>query len=242
MPLLLQRKQALFDMLTHFPTAPRNRPLKIFVMNNSYFFDYVPSRYEVVSKEQDAIRNFILKFKDGDYRSCRYAAWLVCEELLRQYNGAVPKDLVLACVPTSSLKKYYRRFQRFSSMVARRLQIEDAFEHVSIVGFRDAKHTRRDHMVSDLFSWRVDVDDDFFRYKEVVIFDDLFTTGSSASDFRELLEQFGCDVTGGLFLGRTTKGLPFNLKPVGFDSYMIEPVPGVSMNELMENVDILSNY
>lgn len=211
-------------------------------MNNCYFFDYVPSRYEVVSQEQEAIRNFILKFKDGDYRSCRYAAWLVCEELLRMYDGAVPKDLVLACVPTSSLKKYYRRFQRFSSMVARRLQIEDAFEHVSIVGFRDAKHTRRDHMVSDLFSWRVDVDDDFFRFKEVVIFDDLFTTGASASDFCELLEQFGCEVTGGLFLGRTTKGLPFNLKPVGFDKYLIEPVPGISMSELMERVDILSHY
>lgn len=211
-------------------------------MNKYYFFDYVPPRYEVVSQEQVAIRNFILKFKDGDYRACRYAAWLVCEELLRMYDGAVPEGLVLACVPTSSLNRYYRRFQRFSRMVAQRLQIEDAFGHVSIVGFRDAKHNRRDHMVSDLFSWRVDVDDDFFRFKEVVIFDDLFTTGTSSSDFRELLEQFGCEVTGGLFLGRTTKGLPFNLKPVGFDRFMIEPVPGVSMNELMENVDILSNY
>ena len=46
-------------------------------------------------------------------------------------------------------------------------------------------------------------DPDFFAGKNVILFDDLITTGTTAEEFAEELAAVDANVIGGLFLART---------------------------------------
>ena len=49
----------------------------------------------------------------------------------------------------------------------------------------------------------IEFDEDFFKGKDIYVFDDVVTTGASYALFANQLETFGGNVLGGLFLGRT---------------------------------------
>ena len=49
----------------------------------------------------------------------------------------------------------------------------------------------------------MDFDVPFFKGKEVIVFDDIITTGGSYALFAEAVEKHGAHVVGGLFLGKT---------------------------------------
>lgn len=50
----------------------------------------------------------------------------------------------------------------------------------------------------------INVDADYFKGKDVVVMDDVVTTGISYAKFANQLEEYGANVLGGLFLGRTS--------------------------------------
>ncbi|MBO5626822.1 MAG: ribonucleotide-diphosphate reductase subunit alpha [Prevotella sp.] len=209
-------------------------------MRKRILFQYIPSRYQTVSAADIKVRNLVLKFKDGNKKAILKVAGLVCKEL-RSLTGSVTKEVMLACVPTSDNKKYVKRFARLSELVAAELQQQNAFPHIEIFGFRDAKHLNRDHMVHDDSCYQVRLDTHFFRGKKVVIFDDLITSGKSAEAFRQILEEAGAEVLGGIFLAETTKGVPYNIKPVGLQQYIIEPVDGLPIDEFFEKINQINH-
>lgn len=77
--------------------------------------------------------------------------------------------------------------------------------------------------------------------KKVVIFDDLITSGRSAEAFRQMLEEAGAEVLGGIFLAETAKGVPYNIKPVGLQQYIIEPVDGLPIDEFFEKINQINH-
>lgn len=70
---------------------------------------------------------------------------------------------------------------------------------------REAKHNNAQHIVSESFGYLVSADTDFFEGKNVILFDDLITTGATANEFAEELESAGANVLGAMFLARTAK-------------------------------------
>lgn len=209
-------------------------------MRKRILFYYIPSRYQTVTAADIKVRNLILKFKDGNKKASQTVADLVCNEL-RSLTGSVTKEVMLACVPTSNNKKYVKRFARLSELVAAELQQQNAFPYIEIFGFRDAKHLNRDHMVHDDSCYQVRLDPHFFQGKKVVIFDDLITSGRSAEAFRQMLEEAGAEVLGGIFLAETAKGVPYNIKPVGLQQYIIEPVDGLPIDEFFEKINQINH-
>lgn len=81
---------------------------------------------------------------------------------------------------------------------------DNGTEHVNIFGKREAKHNNPEHIVSESFGYAVSTDPDFFNGKNVILFDDLITTGTTAETFAEELEAVGANVLGAMFLARTT--------------------------------------
>lgn len=194
----------------------------------------------MVSDTDKKVRNLVLKFKDGDMMASQIVADLVCNELQSRF-GSDAKDMMLACVPTSSYKKYVKRFAHLSERVAAGLQQQNAFPYIEIIGFRDAKHLNKDHMVHDDSCYQVRIDPHFFQGKKVVIFDDLITSGRSAEAFRQMMEEAGAEVVGSIFLSKTATGVPYNIKPVGLLQYIIEPVDGVPMDVFLENINQINH-
>lgn len=72
-----------------------------------------------------------------------------------------------------------------------------------LFGKREAKHNNPEHIVSESFGYAVSTDPDFFNGKNVILFDDLITTGTTAETFAEELEAVGANVLGAMFLART---------------------------------------
>lgn len=77
-----------------------------------------------------------------------------------------------------------------------------------IYAFKDGRRDPTDYAI-DIVSERltkwygVSTDPDFFNGKNVILFDDLITTGTTAETFAEELEAVGANVLGAMFLART---------------------------------------
>ena len=76
-------------------------------------------------------------------------------------------------------------------------------QHVTILGKRTAAHRNPAHTVVKDDNYEVQVDGDFFKGKKVVIVDDIISSGRTADDFANLLEQAGAEVKGGIFFAKT---------------------------------------
>ena len=102
-------------------------------MRKRILFYYIPSRYQMVSATDKKVRNLVLKFKDGNKKASRLVADLVCKELQSLF-GSGTKNVMLACVPTSSYRKYVKRFALMSELVAAGLHQQNAFPYIEMFG------------------------------------------------------------------------------------------------------------
>lgn len=162
------------------------------------FFDYLPTKYEANQREWD-VRKFIWGFKDGKFT--HLAAELVAKKL-REVFGVQTQDIVFACIPASSAVKNEIRYRQFSDEVCRLAGTGNAYHAISVEGSRLAIHESRSaKTVSEVEV--INFDKSFFKDKKVVVFDDIITQGYSYARFACMLESFGAQVLGGLFLGKT---------------------------------------
>lgn len=162
------------------------------------FFDYLPTKYEANPREWK-IRKFIWGFKDGKFT--HEAAEIVARKL-REVFGQDTQNIVFACIPASSAQKNEIRYRSFSDEVCRLAGTANAYHAIGIEGSRLAIHeTKSSKTVSNVEI--INFDKEFFKGKKVVVFDDIITQGYSYARFACMLESFGAQVLGGLFLGRT---------------------------------------
>lgn len=75
----------------------------------------------------------------------------------------------------------------------------NAFPHITVLKEREPRH-----IGSTVFSFEdYHFDEEFFRYKNVLLFDDIITRGDSMRAFKWKLEQLGANVIAGMSLGQT---------------------------------------
>lgn len=162
------------------------------------FFDYLPTKYEANNREW-SIRKMIWEFKDGK-RSLAVAE-LVAKKMREQF-GKECENVTLACIPASSSAKNELRYKTFAEEVARLTGCKNAYQAIGIEGGRLAIHESKGaKTVQNVEVIRFD--EQFFRAKKVLVFDDILTQGTSYARFACALENMGAEVLGGFFLGRT---------------------------------------
>ena len=159
-------------------------------------FNYLPTRYKA-NAEQWKVRNFIWAFKDGKQWACDGAANIIASQILKKY-GSDAKQMVFACIPASSEYKNEIRYKHFSELVCKVTGMQNAFGHITVENDRLAIHEngrgKRVHEASVL-----SFDKNFFRDKQVLVFDDIITQGFSYTRFANVVESFGACVLGGIF-------------------------------------------
>jgi len=164
----------------------------------THIFSYLPSRFEATI-EQKRTRRLIWNFKNGCHNFTTLAAERVADAL---YNTLCSRDVIFCCIPASSEAKNTRRYERFSTLVSQKIGITNGFSHIKIQGNRLAIHESRHNKTLESVQV-IDFDADFFAGRDVVIFDDIITTGSSFKQFTKSLESLGARVIGGVFLAKT---------------------------------------
>lgn len=173
-------------------------------MKTANYYNYLPQRFATDDVRANQVRRFIYAFKNGERKAVDFAIDIVSATLTKWY-GASCQDYVLCCVPAATNSKYIRRFKHFAAEVSKRTGIQNGTKHVNIAGMREAKHHNACHIVSESFGYAVSTDPDFFEGKNVILFDDLITTGATANEFAEELEAVGANVLGAMFLARTIR-------------------------------------
>lgn len=169
-------------------------------MKKYFFGEYLPKRFEATS-EQQAVREFVWQFKNGEKQTIRQVVDLVVKRM-RAWYGDTAGQFVIVPVPATSMAAYRHRFAYFCVAVANRLEQLNPMQHIIIDGQKEALHRSTDGHVEDS-NYRIQLDREWFKGKKCIIFDDVFTHGKSSSEFAQQLTEAGAQVIGGMFLART---------------------------------------
>ena len=117
-------------------------------------------------------------------------------------------NVVFSCIPASSPERNEMRNRHFSELVCKFSGAIDGFSHVSVIGERTAVHgtkIKKEERAKRINEQNnIEIDADFFKNKEVCIWDDVVTTGASFNAYVSQLEQAGAHVTNGIFLAKTS--------------------------------------
>ena len=143
-----------------------------------HFLKYFPVRIKNVGEDAVAARNLIWAFKDS-------------------------RDDAYEKVAQMTADQNQSRYARFCERVSELTGIANGFTHVKVLSDRLAIHEHcHDKSVSR--TQVIDFDAEYFNGKNVLVMDDVVTTGTSYALFANQLETFGANVLGGFFLCRTS--------------------------------------
>ena len=163
-------------------------------------YSYIPQRFlkRATFEEQDICR-MIIGFKDG--RNV-YTRWAV-----RQFSKALAAidltDTVIVCIPASTMCAHVRRWKRFAQLLCKQTGAIDGFSHIDICGNRKRAHITGEYELATNIKHLVNIDADYFRGKNVLVIDDIYTTGRSSEAFISAIEATGAHVRMAMFLAKT---------------------------------------
>ena len=162
--------------------------------------DYFPKRMLYrASFDQQLVHYMILGFKDG--RNV-YTRWAV-----RQFSKALAAidltDTVIVCIPASTMCAHVRRWKRFAQLLCKQTGAIDGFSHIEICGNRKRAHITGEYELATNIKHLVNIDADYFRGKNVLVIDDIYTTGRSSDAFIGAIEATGAHVRMAMFLAKT---------------------------------------
>lgn len=158
------------------------------------FFTYISRQFKHVGAENEAARQFILRFKDGNIADTKDAARFVCEYL--ESEGLVGDEYTFVCVAASSPSAHELRYRTFMELVSSRTKVQNGFDLVNVNASRKQVHCGGSRCIKN-YSCSTEL-----AGRKVILFDDVHTTGQSFACFAADLERQGCEVIQGIFLAQ----------------------------------------
>ena len=181
--------------------AADHQPLKVFKRKKipCVFTDYYfPSRCNpYLSEEQKQFCQSVLDFKDGKYDGIRFLVAGI--EKLKPKPGTV-----VMFMPCSTQRKYWKRFKTMADYLHDEYpELVCGISYVRYTGDRESLHLQKSRE-------NVELEKNYFfkedlTGKEVIVVDDILTTGKSLQDFRKEVEADGGKVVGAIFAAETFK-------------------------------------
>ena len=165
-----------------------------------WLMKYYPVRIKNVGEQQKADRQTIWDFKDG--RAYEQVAQMTARHLQELFGSRIT-SIVFSCVPASTAEKNELRYKRFSERVCELTHAINGYPHMQVSAGRLAVHEHRRDETEARTTQMADYDTDFFKGKDVLLFDDIITKGISYATTADNLEACGANVLGGLFLAKT---------------------------------------
>lgn len=180
-------------------------PFKSHGVRMTFYGHYYPSRYkDLLSDGQQEFCDTLYEFKDGKVHGIEF--FKACMDALKLEDGAYH----IMFMPCSSGVKYERRFNRLDWYIGKhRPNLTSGFHDVEIFGERESLHSAKGGEERILTrNYRITGD---IKGKQVIIVDDVLTTGQSANDYRKEIEKCGGKVVGAIFYGKTVEMPPLLL-------------------------------
>ena len=157
-----------------------------------------------LSPEEWDIREMIYNFKNNSeltdpisHRQAMQKAIGMLVPVLEKTFGELLRELTLVCIPASTAEKTAARFEEFSSLITAQTGMENGYPHVNVVVDGESKH------LGDTHQPQYALDADYFKGRQVLLFDDILATGNSVTRFAEQMADAGADVVAAAVLGKT---------------------------------------
>ena len=164
-----------------------------------YIHDYYPTRTKDLTPHQKKVSNLVFRFKEGTENAAPLLAKIFSLCIGRMPFFKEMKSPVLIPIPAATRERNIARFARFCSLLSRRLKIADGFRAIWIKEDREQlKGTTGHNKLSNLI-----FHSEYIRGKDVILVDDIATTGQSFIQMKRKCMQLGANSVVGVFLGKT---------------------------------------
>lgn len=164
-----------------------------------------PSRYhELLGEEQRAFCRSLYLFKNGEAHGIEF--FKACMSALQTDE----KPYHIMFMPCSNWIKYGQRFKRLDWYIGKhRRELTSGLYDVDVFDERESLHETKGGEERILErNYRITGD---IKGKEVIIVDDVMTTGQSVADYKEEIERCGGKVVAAIFYGKTVTVPPLFL-------------------------------
>ena len=142
----------------------------------TWFCKYFPKRIQNVGEKEIADRQMVYDFKDG--RSHEAVAQMTAARMIEEH-GSGCSQLVFIPVPASSVRKNEIRYMDFCRRVCELTGAINGYDHVRVCGERLAVHENRKAEKEIRKVSIIEFDEEWFKDKTVIVFDDVITRGIS---------------------------------------------------------------
>ena len=165
-----------------------------------FFYWYYPNKYDdSITESSFNAKMMIFDFKNG--RLNLVPSNIVKQKLYNTFKSDC-RSLVLVGIPASTREKNRNRYSNFMSSVRSGIGITTSMQYVTINSEGQAAHLTEGHNTTMNYS----IDKDYFNGKNVVVFDDVVTRGTSMKRMINELRNAGANVVCAISLGRTVNG------------------------------------
>lgn len=195
------------------PTKVKNWDTLQNGMHYCYLLRYYPTtcEFEATDDEWDDrytvwnFKNDPTKVSPDDHDEAM--AWVVQNvknKLIETFGKDLLKYLTLVCIPASSKIITERRYKDFSSLLCKETGMNNSYSYINITKDATPKH------LGGTGKNTVEYNADYFKNKNVIIFDDVITSGGSMLRMNEKMVNLGALVIGGISIGKTFHHRPEN--------------------------------
>ena len=170
------------------------------------FYDYYirVKHLPYASNIQQEITQRVLELKDGlNPSSDLYSEALKILEAHFNENWKHPQAPTIIFMPCSSEQAYYNRFSALARSLSKRYNYNTDIDAIQYTDSRSSKH--RSHNRDAIESSSNIVISPKIIGKEVIIIDDVITTGTSLQQFTKELHTYGVTIKAAVFLAQTAK-------------------------------------
>ena len=142
------------------------------------------------------VRHLIWDFKDGKLDAQTKVKNLI-KRLLEHCFQKDVSELTLVCICASTMEKTERRYGTFSRQLCTETGMTNGYGYIKVQQDGEAMHT------GGTTRAQLAIHQSFFTGRNVILFDDVVTTGGSMLKYKSELEKRGANVIAGISIGRT---------------------------------------
>lgn len=198
------------------------KPFKSHGVKVAFYGYYYPARYtDLLDDKQRAFCHSLYQFKEGEIHGIEF--FKACMTSLQ----ADSKPYHIMFMPCSDEFKYARRFKRLDWYIGKhRPELTSGLYDVDVFEPRDSLHEAKGREKRILErNYRITRN---IKGKEIIIIDDVLTTGQSVADYKEEIERCGGKVVAAIFYGKTVAMPPlFLIKAHVWKDYISSHAKGV---------------
>ena len=195
----------------------------------SYLFYYYPTTCDFEATEEEWSNRWLVwdfkntpgKTSSSDHdKALAKIIPMVKNKLATTFGADNLKYLTFVCIPASSQLKTQARYEEFSNRLCEELGMINAYTHITVIKEKEERRSGGTSINTAMLSF----DEDFFKGKYVLLFDDIITRGDSMRTFSRKMQSLGAKVVAGISLGKTKHERPIQGRiPDPFTSSEIPP-------------------